>query len=41
MQHERLSDARERADLYIPTDGLAPEDVASRVVTFLSKQQPA
>jgi deoxyadenosine/deoxycytidine kinase len=41
VEHERLSNAREHADLYIPTDGLAPEDVASRVVTFLSKQQPA
>ena len=41
VEHERLSHAREHADLYIPTDGLAPEDVASRVVTFLSKQPPA
>ena len=41
VEHERLSNAREHADLYIPTDGLAPEDVASRVVTFLSKQHPA
>ena len=40
VEHERLSSAREHADLYIPTDGLAPEDVASRVVTFLSKQPP-
>jgi hypothetical protein len=41
VEHERLSHAREHADLYIPTDGLAPEDVASRVVTFLSKQPSA
>ena len=41
VEHERLSNAREHADLYIPTDGLAPEDVASRVMTFLSKQHPA
>jgi RNase adaptor protein for sRNA GlmZ degradation len=34
-EHDRLSHAREHTDLYIPTDGLAPEDVASRVVTFL------
>ena len=38
VEHERLAHAREHADLYIPTDGLAPEDVASRVATFLSKQ---
>ncbi len=41
VEHERLSHAREHADLYIATDGLAPEDVASRVATFLSKQHPA
>jgi hypothetical protein len=36
-EHVRLKHAREHSDLYIPTDGLAPEDVASRVLTFLSK----
>jgi hypothetical protein len=36
-EHRRLQHAREHCDIYIPTDGLAPEDVASRVVTFLAK----
>lgn len=34
-EHRRLAHAREHCDLYIPTDGLLPEDVASRVVTYL------
>lgn len=31
----RLSHAREHCDLYIYTDGLSPEDVLSRALTFL------
>jgi len=38
-EHRRLQHAREHCDLYIPTDGLSPEDVASRVVTFLKKEE--
>ncbi|MGA7731800.1 MAG: hypothetical protein WCD37_11085 [Chloroflexia bacterium] len=38
-EYARLGHAREHSDLYIPTDGLAPEDVASRVLTFLSKRE--
>jgi hypothetical protein len=34
-EHRRLAHAREHYDLYIPTDGLMPEDVASRVICFL------
>jgi RNase adaptor protein for sRNA GlmZ degradation len=34
-EHRRLAHAREHCDLYIPTDGLLPEDVAARVVNFL------
>jgi hypothetical protein len=37
-EHGRLRHAREHSDLYIPTDGLSPEDVTSRVLTFLSKR---
>lgn len=37
-QHSRLSHAREHCHLYIYTDGLSPEDVVSRVITFLSKK---
>jgi guanylate kinase len=29
---ERLADARRHCDLYLPTDGLSPRDVADRVV---------
>jgi deoxyadenosine/deoxycytidine kinase len=36
-EHRRLQNARDHCHLYIPTDGLAPADVASRVVTFLKK----
>ena len=36
-EHRRLQHAREHCDIYIPTDGLSPHDVASRVVTFLRK----
>jgi shikimate kinase len=34
-EHRRLAHAREHCDLYIATDGLLPEDVAARVVTYL------
>lgn len=34
-EHRRLAHAREHCDLYVSTDGLAPEDVASRVISFL------
>jgi hypothetical protein len=37
-EHHRLEHAREHCSLYIPTDGLSPEDVTSRVITFLSKR---
>ena len=37
-EHSRLEHAREHSHLYIPTDGLSPADVTSRVLTFLSKQ---
>ena len=40
-EHRRLQHARDHSDLYIPTDGLSPEDVASRVVTFLKNRRPA
>jgi dienelactone hydrolase len=38
-EHRRLSHARKHCDLYVHTDGLTPEDVASRVVTFLRNQK--
>lgn len=38
-EHRRLQLARERCDIYIPTDGLSPHDVASRVVTFLANKK--
>jgi dienelactone hydrolase len=38
-EHHRLSHAREHCDLYVHTDGLTPEDVASRVVNFLRNQK--
>jgi deoxyadenosine/deoxycytidine kinase len=38
-EHRRLSHARKHCDLYVHTDGLSPEDVASRVVTFLRNQK--
>ncbi len=37
-EHRRLGHARHHSDLYIPTDGLSPHDIASRVLTFLSKR---
>lgn len=39
-EHGRLSMAREHCDLYIHTDGLLPEDVTSRVLTFLNNNRP-
>ncbi|HYP40606.1 MAG TPA: hypothetical protein VEX13_09635, partial [Chloroflexia bacterium] len=38
-EHRRLSHARKHCDLYVHTDGLTPEDVASRVVNFLRNQK--
>jgi deoxyadenosine/deoxycytidine kinase len=38
-EHRRLQHAREHCDLYIHTDGFSPQDVASRVVTFLRNQK--
>lgn len=40
-ERARLQHAREHCDLYIPTDGLSPDDVASRVVTFLNNRKEA
>jgi dienelactone hydrolase len=40
-ERHRLAHAREHCDLYIPTDGLSPHDVASRVITFLNNHHPA
>jgi hypothetical protein len=34
-EHRRLAHAREHCDLYVSTDGLLPEDVASKVAGFL------
>ena len=34
-QHHRLRHAREHCDLYLPTDGLAEEEVLSRALAFL------
>jgi dienelactone hydrolase len=36
-EHRRLQHAREHCHIYVPTDGLSPQDVVSRVVTFLMK----
>jgi hypothetical protein len=38
-EHRRLHHAREHADIYIPTDGLSPHDVAARVMTFLKSKE--
>lgn len=37
-QHNRLAHAREHCDLYIHTDGLSPDDVLSKAITFLWNQ---
>ena len=34
-QQRRLAHARAHADLYLPTDGLSPEQVTERVAAFL------
>jgi hypothetical protein len=39
-ERHRLSHAREHCDLYISTDGLLPEDVASKALSFL-RTRPA
>lgn len=38
-EHRRLSQAREQASLYIHTDGLSPQDVAARAVTYLNNSK--
>lgn len=38
-EHRRLSLAREHAQLYIHTDGLSPQDVASRAITYLNNSK--
>lgn len=38
-EHQRLGLAREQCNLYVHTDGLAPEDVASKVITFLNNNR--
>jgi hypothetical protein len=39
-QHRRLTHAREHCHLYIPTDGLSPDEVVQRVVAYL-QEHPA
>ncbi len=39
-EHRRLSHAREHCNIYVHTDGISPEDVTARVVTFLNNHQP-
>jgi len=39
-EHRRLSHAREHCQVYVHTDGISPQDVAARVVTFLNNNQP-
>lgn len=38
-ERRRLSHAREHAHLYIHTDGLSPQDVASRALTYLNNSR--
>ena len=38
VQHERLKDAREHADLYIQTDDLSAAEVLDKVVAFLREK---
>jgi thymidylate kinase len=33
-QHRRLTHARAHCHLYLPTDGLSPEDVCAKVIAF-------
>ena len=37
----RLRHARQHADLYIPTDGLAPQEVLRRTLAFLAQATPS
>lgn len=37
VQHERLKDARENADLYIQTDSLSKEMVVQKVLDFIRR----
>ena len=37
VQHQRLSDARAHADLYIQTDALTAEEVRQKVIDFIDK----
>ncbi|HKP52886.1 MAG TPA: hypothetical protein VJ183_09560 [Chloroflexia bacterium] len=39
-EHRRLSHAREHCQVYVHTDGISPDDVIARVVTFLNNHQP-
>ncbi len=39
-EHRRLAHAREHCHLYIPTDGLSPDEVVQRVVAYL-QEHPA
>ncbi len=39
-EHRRLSHAREHCQVYVHTDGISPQDVTARVVTFLNNHQP-
>lgn len=39
-QHARLQHARAHCDLYLPTDGLSPEEVLARAVQFLAAREP-
>ncbi len=41
VQHERLRDAREHADLYIQTDDLTRQEVAQIVLTSIRRKQNA
>lgn len=38
-EHHRLRHAREHCHLYVHTDGISPEDVTARVLTYLSKDK--
>lgn len=41
VQHERLRDAREHADVYIQTDDLTRQEVAQIVLTSIRRKQNA
>ena len=38
VQHERLRDAREHADLYVQTDDLSASEVWEKVIAFLREK---